>query len=48
MKNKVSYFYNPEISKFTYGKLHLMDPRRISMTNSLIIGYGIYKELDVY
>ena len=25
-----------------------MDPKRISMTHSLITGLGIYKNLDVY
>lgn len=25
-----------------------MDPKRISMAHSLIVGYGIYKLLDVY
>ena len=25
-----------------------MDTKRISMTNSLIIGYGLFGEMDVY
>jgi hypothetical protein len=25
-----------------------MDPKRISMTHSLITGFGVYKKLDVY
>lgn len=25
-----------------------MDPKRISMAHSLIVGYGLYRELDVY
>lgn len=25
-----------------------MNPKRISMTHSLIVGYGVYKDLDVY
>ncbi|KAL4432949.1 hypothetical protein ABPG74_014463 [Tetrahymena malaccensis] len=47
-KKKVAYFYNNEIGNYNYGKLHLMNPKRISMTHSLIVGYGVYKDLDVY
>jgi histone deacetylase 1/2 len=47
-KKRVSYFYNSDIGKFHYGSKHLMNPKRISMAHSLIIGFGIYKELDVY
>lgn len=25
-----------------------MNPKRISMTHSLIVGYGLYRDLDVY
>ena len=47
-QRRVAYFYNNEIGKYNYGKLHLMNPKRISMAHSLIVGYGIYKDLDVY
>ena len=28
--------------------MHYMDPKRISMAHSLIVGLGLYRELDVY
>lgn len=47
-KKRVAYFYNNEIGNYNYGRQHLMNPKRISMTHSLIVGYGVYKDLDVY
>ena len=48
LKKRIAYFYNNEIGSFNYGKFHFMNPKRISMTHSLIVGYGVYKDLDVY
>ncbi len=47
-KFRVSYLYNEEIGDYRYGEKHFMDPKRISMAHSLIVGYGIYKEMDIY
>lgn len=40
---KVSYFYNPIISKFVYAKEHPMRPERIAMAHNLIVNTGLYK-----
>jgi len=45
---RIGYFFNDEIGKFSYGPKHFMDPKRIAMTHSLIVGYGLYRYLDVY
>lgn len=45
---RIGYFYNQDIGKYNYGPKHVMDPKRISMAHSLIVGYGLYRDLDVY
>jgi acetoin utilization deacetylase AcuC-like enzyme len=45
---KVSYFYNPIISKFIYAKEHPMRPERIAMAHSLIVNTGLYKYFSSY
>jgi len=47
-KRMVAYLHNDEIGTYSYGSQHYMDTKRISMTNSLIIGYGLFSEMDVY
>ncbi|KRX05812.1 hypothetical protein PPERSA_02344 [Pseudocohnilembus persalinus] len=45
---KISYFFNPTIGEFNYGYKHFMNPKRIAMAHSLIVGYGVYASLDHY
>ncbi|KRX05810.1 hypothetical protein PPERSA_02342 [Pseudocohnilembus persalinus] len=45
---RISYFYNPTIGNYCYGQKHVMDPKRISMAHSLIVGFGVYSSLDHY
>lgn len=40
---KVSYFYNPEVGKYYYGKDHPMKPKRVAMAHTLINNLGLYK-----
>lgn len=47
LKKRVAYFYN-QIENFNFCKLHFMNPKRISMNHSLIVGYGLYKDFDAY
>ncbi|KXS16811.1 histone deacetylase [Gonapodya prolifera JEL478] len=46
-RRKVSYFYNDEVGGFHYGPQHPMKPHRLRMTHDLVIGYGLYKKLDI-
>ncbi|KAL1457219.1 hypothetical protein WDU94_001874 [Cyamophila willieti] len=49
MSNKmVSYFYNPDVGNFHYGAKHPMKPHRLSVINSLILGYGLHKKMQIY
>lgn len=47
MKNRVVYFYDPEIGSFHYGSGHPMKPMRVKMTHSLLVNYGLYKHMDI-
>ncbi|KAJ3068854.1 Histone deacetylase 1 [Podochytrium sp. JEL0797] len=46
-KNKVSYYYHPDVGNYHYGPGHPMKPHRIRMTHNLIVNYGLYKKLEV-
>lgn len=48
MNPRVAYFYDPEIGDYNYGPGHPMKPHRIRMTHSLLVNYGVYKDLQVY
>lgn len=37
-----------EIGDYNYGPGHPMKPHRIRMTHSLLVNYGIHKDLQVY
>ncbi|EIE22949.1 histone deacetylase 3 [Coccomyxa subellipsoidea C-169] len=45
---QVSYFYDPDIGTFYYGPNHPMKPHRITLTNNLILHYGLYNMLESY
>lgn len=46
--HKIAYFYEPEVGNFYYGSQHPMKPYRLAITHSLILKYGLYKDMDVY
>lgn len=37
-----------EVGSFYYGAEHPMKPFRIKMTHQLILGYGLYRKMQVY
>lgn len=48
MNNKrVAYFYDPEIGTFNYAMGHPMKPLRVKMTHALLVGYELYKHMDI-
>ncbi|KAI3428482.1 hypothetical protein D9Q98_007307 [Chlorella vulgaris] len=47
-KNRVSYFYDPDIGQYYYGQGHPMKPHRVRMANSLVLHYGLHSKLDGY
>jgi histone deacetylase 1/2 len=47
-RRRVSYFYDNDVGNFYYGSNHPMKPQRIRMTHSLVVGYGLYRKMEVY
>ena len=47
-KQRVSYFYQPDVGHFYYGPSHPMKPHRIKMAHHLILSYGLYRKMEVY
>jgi hypothetical protein len=47
-KERISYFYNPDVADYHFGAGHPMKPPRLALTNQLVLGYGLHKKMDVY
>jgi histone deacetylase 1/2 len=45
---KVAYFYDSDVGNYAYNAGHPMKPHRIRMAHSLIMNYGLYKNLEIY
>ena len=43
----VAYLFDPNIGKYYYGHRHPMKPQRLTLTNSLVMNYGLYKKMKV-
>ncbi|KDQ18688.1 hypothetical protein BOTBODRAFT_104109 [Botryobasidium botryosum FD-172 SS1] len=42
----VSYYFPKGVGNYHYGERHPMKPHRLTLTNSLVIGYGLHKKID--
>jgi len=47
-KLEVAYMFDPSIGKYYYGHRHPMKPHRLTLTNSLVMNYGLYKHMKMY
>ncbi|KAJ1658727.1 histone deacetylase [Dispira simplex] len=47
-KRRVAYFYDPDVGNYHYGAGHPMKPHRIRMTHSLVMNYGLYKDMSIF
>lgn len=45
---RVAYFYDSDVGNYAYGTGHPMKPHRIRMAHSLIMNYGLYKNMEIY
>ena len=45
---KVSYHHNPLAENHHFGTTHPMKPWRLTLTNQLVLGYGIQDYMDCY
>lgn len=44
----VSYHANPEVEKQHFGQTHPMKPWRLTLTNKIVLAYGMQYALDMY
>jgi len=47
-KKKVTYFYDHDWCRYYYGAGHPMKPWRLRLTHELIVGYGMFRKMDVW
>jgi len=47
-RRRIAYFYDCEIGNYHYGQGHPMKPHRVRMAHNLIVGYGLYKDMEVF
>lgn len=47
-QKKVTYFYDSDWCNYYYGAGHPMKPWRLRLTHELIVGYGLYRKMDVW
>lgn len=47
-KDRISYYYNPDVANFHFGEGHPMKPPRLALTHQLVLGYGLHKKMEVY
>lgn len=45
---KVSYYHPVGVGNYHYGERHPMKPARLTLTNRLVLAYGLHKHMDVY
>ena len=44
----VSYHANPEVEGHHFGANHPMKPWRLTLTNKLVVSYGMHDAMDLY
>ena len=47
-KKSVAYFYDSDVGNYAYVAGHPMKPHRIRLAHSLIMNYGLYKNMEIY
>lgn len=47
-RKKVCYFYDQDVPNYYYGPNHPMKPFRLRLTHELIVGYGLYRKMNVF
>ena len=48
IKKCVAYFYDSDVGNYAYTAGHPMKPHRIRLAHSLIMNYGLYKNMEIY
>ncbi|KAM0755842.1 hypothetical protein T439DRAFT_320542 [Meredithblackwellia eburnea MCA 4105] len=45
---RVSYYFPKGVGEYHFGERHPMKPHRLTLTNHLVIGYGLDKKMDMF
>ncbi|GAA5865899.1 hypothetical protein JCM8547_005752 [Rhodosporidiobolus lusitaniae] len=45
---RVSYYFPKGVGEYHFGERHPMKPHRLTLTNHLVLGYGLHKKMDVF
>ncbi|KAK4048756.1 histone deacetylase [Microbotryomycetes sp. JL201] len=45
---RVSYYFPRGVGEYHFGERHPMKPHRLTLTNHLVMGYGLHKKMDIF
>ncbi|GAA5883630.1 hypothetical protein JCM3774_001855, partial [Rhodotorula dairenensis] len=45
---RVSYYFAKGVGEYHFGERHPMKPHRLTVTNHLVMGYGLHRQMDMY
>lgn len=47
-RDRVTYYFPKGVGEYHYGMLHPMKPARLTLTNRLVLGYGLHEHMECY
>ncbi|RKP23787.1 histone deacetylase phd1 [Syncephalis pseudoplumigaleata] len=47
-RTRVHYFHDEGVGNFHYGERHPMKPHRLTLTNHLVMSYGLHRKMEVF
>lgn len=47
-KDRVSYYFPKGVGEYHYGMAHPMKPARLTLTNRLVLGYGLQNQMECF
>ncbi|BFZ64749.1 histone deacetylase [Saitoella coloradoensis] len=47
-KLKVTYHHDESVGNYHFGERHPMKPHRLTLTNHLVLGYGLHNKMSIY
>lgn len=47
-QERVAYYFPKGVGEYHYGERHPMKPARLTLTNSLVLGYGLHHRMQCF
>ncbi|KAG2233135.1 hypothetical protein INT48_001628 [Thamnidium elegans] len=47
-KTRVAYFHDEGVGNYHYGERHPMKPHRLTLTNHLVLQYGLHEKMEIF